>query len=196
MNGAKVVVLLLGSIAVIVGLVLIGFTVFEPEAAPCADGDLARNPLVDGRYQARTEKFATVEEAEAFICHDVPELHAEGRMLERIEAMRTVPIEFLVEGDGIGVVTLEYESEAGGSTLTLDAAPFFGLSYFRSLIAEQHTEEDVQVQGQDATAYRYGINPDQVEVVWVDETLEHRAIAQLDANFTLQDMLELLETLE
>ena len=126
----------------------------------------------------------------------VVELHAEGWALERIEAVRTLPLEFLVEGDGLGLVTLGYLADASGAPLTIDAAPFFGLSYFESLIPEQHTEEAVEVKGKDATVYRYGINPDQVEVLWRDETLEHRATAQLTESFTLEDLLEVLDTLD
>ena len=188
--------MLLGSIAVLAGMVVLAFVVFEPEAAPCASGEMATNPLVDGRYQTRTELFDDVEEAEAFICHSVPEIQAEGWALERIEAMRTVPLEFLVEGDGIGVVTLGYLSDASGQPLTLDAAPFFGRSYFETLVPEQHTTEEVRVKGREATVYRYGVNPDQVEVLWQDETLEHRATIQLHERLDLEDVLQVLETLE
>lgn len=195
-SGARVVIAILGTLAIVAGLVLLAFTAFEPEAAPCASGDAAENAFVNGRFQPRSELFTDVEDAEAFICHDVPELTAEGWALERIAAERTVSLEFLVEGDGIGVVTLGYLEDASGRPLTIDAAPFFGRSYFESLVPAQHTSDGVLVQGRPATVYRYGINPDQVEVIWHDDTLEHRATVMLDDTFTQDDLLEVLQTLE
>ena len=196
-SGARVVIAIIGSLAVLVGVVLIAFTVFEPEGAPCASGELATNfRLVDGRYETRMELFDSVEEAEAFICHGVPELQAEGWSLERISAERTVPIEFLVEGNGLGIVSLGYLEDASGRPLTIDAAPFFSASYFESRIPPQRAEEPVQVQGISGTVYGFGINPDFVTVVWVDDTLEHRASVQLTPDFTLGDLLEVLETLK
>ena len=126
----------------------------------------------------------------------MPELHADGWSLERIAALRSRPIEFLVEGEGLGYVTLGYLEDASGRPLTIEAAPFFGPSYFESLIPAQHTQESVQVLGQPATVYRYGINPNQVEVLWQDKTLEHRATVELDANFTQDDLLKVLDTLK
>jgi hypothetical protein len=195
-DGARLVLAILGSLVVLVAVVLIGFALFEPEGAPCASGELATNPFVNGRYEPRTELFGSVEEAEAFICHDVPEVQAEGWALERISAERTLPLEFLVEGDGLGVVTLGYLEDASGRPLTVDAAPFFGLSYFESQIPPDRTEEPVQVQGLSGTAYGFGINPDFVTVIWLDRTLEHRATVQLTPDFELQDLLEVLDSLK
>jgi len=196
MSGARLVILILGALAALVGVVLLAFVLFEPEAAPCAGGNLATNPFVDGRYEPRNETFETVEEAEAFICHDVPELVAAGWTLERIAAERTVPIEFLVEGQGIGIVTLGYREDATGRFLTLDAAPFSGQSYFESQIPPQHTAAGAQVQGQPATFYGFGINPDFVTLIWFEGTLEHRATAQLDAGLTREGLLGVVNTLE
>jgi hypothetical protein len=196
MSGARLVILILGGLAALVGIVLLAFVLFEPEASACASGDLATNPFVNGRYEPRNETFDSVEEAEAFICHDVPELQADGWTLERIAAERTLPLEFLVEGDGLGIVTLGYREDATGRFLTVDAAPFFGRSYFEAQIPPQHTEEDAQVQGLPATLYGFGINPDFVTLIWLDETLEHRATAQLDAGLTREGLLQLLDTLE
>ena len=190
------VIAILGALAVVVGIVIIGFAAFEPEGAPCASGEAAENPFVNGRYETRTELFSNVRDAEAFICHSVPQVAAEGWALERIQAERTVPLEFLVEGEGLGVVTLGYLEDASGRPLTIDAAPFFGPSYFESLIPPQHTSDGVLVQGRPGTVYRYGINPDQVEVIWWDDTLEHRATVMLDANFTQDDLLQVLQTLD
>jgi hypothetical protein len=195
-SGARLVLAILGALAILVAVVLLAFAIFEPEAAPCATGELATNRLVDGRYEPRNEVFETLDEAEAFICHDVPELRAGGWTLTRIAAERTVPIEFLVEGEGVGAVTLSYEQAGSGRVLTLDAAPNFGRSYFESQVPPQRTEEPVEVSGIAGTAYRFGINPDFVTVIWLDGSLEHRAAAQLTADFTLTDLIEVLETIE
>ena len=73
-SGARVVIAILGALAALVGIVIIGFTVFEPASAPCATGEEAENELVNGQFVPRTELFTSVRDAEAFICHDVPEL--------------------------------------------------------------------------------------------------------------------------
>jgi hypothetical protein len=190
------VIAILGSLAVLVGVVLLGFALFEPEGAPCASGDDADNPFVNGRYEPRNELFTTVQDAEAFICHSVPELGAEGWALERIAAERTVPIEFLVEGEGLGVVTLGYLEDASGRPLTIDATPNFGQSYFASGIPPQRTEAPVTIRDLPGTAYGFGINPDFVTVIWVDDTLEHRATAQLTPDFELAKLVEVLQTLK
>ena len=196
-SGARLVIVILGAVAALVGVVIVAFALFEPEGAPCASGELASNPrLVDGRYEPRTESFETVEEAEAFICHDVPELHAEGWTLDHIAGERTVPIELLVEGRGIGYVSLGYLEDASGRPLTLDAAPLFGVSYFESNIPSDAIREPIAVTGRPGTAYRFGINPFFVTVIWFDSTLEHRASVQLTPDFELEDLLEVLNTLE
>ena len=47
-----------------------------------------------------------------------------------------------------------------------------------------------------ATAYYFGINPNQVVVLWQDKTLEHRATVELDDNLTLDDLIQVLDTLK
>jgi hypothetical protein len=195
-KGGTLVLIFLGALVAVIGFVLIGFAAFDPEAAPCASGDMATNVLAGDEYQTRTEIFNNVTDAEAFICHDVPQLHADGWALERIEALRSRPLEFLVEGDALGVVTLGYLNDASGTPLTLQAAPFFGPSYFESQIPPEHTQESVKVKGIDATIYRYGINPNQVDVLWSDKTLEHRVTVELDDNLTQDDLLKVLDTLK
>jgi hypothetical protein len=196
LSGARLVLILFGSFVAVVGTILIGFAVFDPHSTPCAKGDLAENQVVDGHYVTRTETFGSVSDAEAFICHDVPELHADGWTLQTITAERSVSLDRMVDGVGVGFVTLGYVETATGRTLTIDSAPFLGTSYFASLIPEQHTEEPVEIKGAGATAYRFGINPNQVEVLWHAKTLEHRAVTQLESDFTLTDVLGLLETLK
>ena len=196
MSGARLVTLILGSLAAVIVVVLIGYTVFNPEASPCASGAMATNELANDEYVPRTEIFNNVQDAEAFICHDVPQLHADGWALERIEAYRSRPIEFLVEGEAVGFVTLGYLQDSSGTPLTIQAAPYFGPSYFEAQIPPDHTQEPVKVNGLPATVYRYGINPNQVDVLWQDKTLEHRATVELDANLTLDDLIRLLDTLK
>jgi hypothetical protein len=196
-RGPRIVLAIIGALVIVVAFVLIGFAIFEPEGAPCATGELAANRLVEGRYEPRNETFATVREAEAFICHDVPELQADGWRLDSITAERTLPLEFLVEGEGVGVVTLGYVHDASGRSLTLDAAPFSGgASYFESQVPPQHTKEPAEVDGNAATAYRFGINPDAVTLIWTDDSLEHRAATVLAPDFELEDLMGVLETLD
>jgi hypothetical protein len=91
---------------------------------------------------------------------------------------------------------LGYLEDASGRPLTIDATPNFGQSYFASGIPPQRTEEPVTIRGLSGTAYRFGINPDFVTVIWVDKTLEHRATLQLTPDFMLMELVEVLQTLK
>jgi hypothetical protein len=197
-SGAKLVIALLGSIALVTILVIVGFMLFEPEGQPCATDQLAQNPLDNGVYGKRVETFDDVETAESFICHSVPGLHADDWHLESIRGERTVPTEFLVEGEGIGFVSLTYtQTDSSGRSITLSSAPLFTrIGYFGSLVPPDATSEPVMIKGLAGTAYRFGVNPDAVTVIWQDGTLEHQATSVTGEGFTLQGLVALLETAE
>ena len=138
----------------------------------------------------RQETFDNVEDAEAFICHDVPELHAEGWELETISAERSHELSQTVDGNGYAAITLTYQNNALGRTLVLEGTPFD----FREGIPQPSTQKEVRFGQYQGTLIRGGINPNSALVLWTVGNLQMRATTQTDASFTEQDLLDVLAT--
>ena len=189
-SGRVVVLVILGALASIIAIVLAGFWLFEPGAAPCATGDIAENEFVNGAYVPREETFDNVEDAEAFICHDVPELHADGWDLEIIEAERSHALAETVDGNGTAAVTLEYRNDSLDRRLILDATPFFT----EGGIPQPFTEKPVSFGEHDGKLIRGGINPKMATVIWVVDNLQVRAVVETDDSFTEEQLLAVLAT--
>ena len=189
-SGRTVVLAILAALLAVVGIVVAGFLLFEPEKAPCATGEAAENEFIDGAYVPRQETFESVEDAEAFICHDVPILHTEGWELETISAERSHELSQTVDGNGYAGVTLTYENAALGKTLVLDATPF----QFREDIPQPSTEKEVRFGEYRGRLIRGGINPSSALLFWTVGNLQMRATTQTDTSFTEQELLEVLAT--
>lgn len=187
-SGRTVVILILGALGTIIAVVLAGFLFFEPEKAPCATGEAADNEFVNGAYVPRQETFDNVEDAEAFICHDVPEIHDDEWELETISAERSHALAQTVDGNGTASVTLTYRNEALDRTLTLEASPF----RFEGGIPSPSTQEPVKFGDYTGTLVRGGINPNLATVLWTDKNLNVRATARIDASFTEEALLQVL----
>ncbi len=188
-SGRTVVLVIHGALSVIIAIVLAGFLLFEPEKAPCATGDAADNEFVNGAYVPRQETLDNVQDAEAFICHDVPELHAEDWELETISAERSHALAQTVDGNGTASVILTYRNESLDRTLTLEATPFRfddGPS--------PATEAPVEFGDFTGILVRGGINPNLATVLWRDGNLNLRATTQTDSSFTEDDLLAVLAT--
>jgi hypothetical protein len=189
-SGQRVVLAILAALVAVIGIVLAGYLLFEPESAPCATGEAADNPFVNGAYVPRQENFDNVEDAEAFICHDVPELHAEGWELETISAERSHALAQTVDGNGTAVVHLSYQNDALNRTLQLDSSPF----PFDDARPQPSTEKEVRFGDYEGTLHRGGINPNQATVTWLVDNLYVRAVAQTDASFPEEALLDVLAT--
>jgi hypothetical protein len=189
-SGRGVVLLILAALFVVVAIVIAGFVLFEPASAPCATGEAADNEFVNGAYVPRQETFDNVEDAEAFICHDVPELHADGWELETISAERSHALAQTVDGNGTAIVTLAYRNETLARILVLAASPFITEGSY----PEPHTEEDVAFGDYRGKLIRGGINPNVALVAWTDENLWLVAAVTTDAAFDEDALLEVLST--
>jgi hypothetical protein len=189
-SGRGVVLLILGAVAGITAIVVAGFLLFEPEKSPCATGAMAENELINGAYVPRQETFDDVEDAEAFICHSVPELHAEGWDLEAISAQRSHALAETVDGNGTASVTLQYENDEHDRTLTLDSTPFPS----EGGVPQPFTQKDVTFGDHRGKLVRGGINPNMATVIWTDDGLQVRAVVLTDSSFTEEQLLEVLAT--
>jgi hypothetical protein len=189
-SGRGVVLVILGAVAGIMTIVVAGFIFFEPEKSPCATGEMAENEFINGVYTPRQETFDNVEDAEAFICHSVPELHADGWDLEVIQAERSHALTQTVDGNGTASVTLQYQNNDLDRTLILDSTPFFT----EGGIPQPFTEKDVTFGDHRGKLIRGGTNPNMATVIWTDDGLQVRAIVPTDDRFTEDDLLEVLAT--
>jgi len=189
-SGRGVVLVILGAVAGIMAIVVAGFILFEPERSPCATGEMAENEFINGVYTPRQETFDNVEDAEAFICHSVPELHADGWDLEVIQAERSHALAQTVDGNGTASVTLQYQNNDLDRFLILDSTPFFT----EGGIPQPFTEKDVTFGDHRGKLIRGGINPNMATVIWTDNGLQVRAVVATNDAFTEDDLLQVLAT--
>jgi hypothetical protein len=151
---------------------------------------MAENEFINGVYTPRQETFDNVDDAEAFICHSVPQLHADGWKLETISAERSHALAQTVDGNGTASVTLQYENDDLDRTLILDSTPFFT----EGGIPQAFTEKDVTFGEHRGKLIRGGINPNMATVIWTDDGLQVRAVVPTDDRFTEERLLEVLAT--
>lgn len=189
-SGRTVVLVILAAVAAVTAIVVGGFVFFEPEKQPCATGDMAENEFINGVYTPREETFDNVEDAEAFICHSVPELHAEGWDLELITAERSHALSQTIDGNGTASVTLFYEHDALDRTLILISTPLFT----EGGIPQPFTEREVTFGDHRGKLIRGGINPNIATVIWTKDNLQTFAIVPTDDAFTEEQLLEVLAT--
>ena len=189
-TGRGVVLVILAAAASIMAIIVAGFIFFEPESQPCATGAMAENEFINGVYTPRQETFDNVRDAEAFICHSVPQLHADGWDLELINAERSHALAQTVDGNGTANVTLYYENDDLDRTLILISTPFFT----EGGIPQPFTERDVTFGEYRGKLIRGGINPAVATVIWTDDTLQTFAVVPTDDAFTEDDLLEVLAT--
>jgi hypothetical protein len=188
--GSRIILAIAAGVLTVVALIAAGFLLFEPDAAPCASGELSDNDIVDGAYENRVETFDSVVDAESFICHDVPELHAEGWALDEITAERNLPLDNIVDGDGFAAVHLTYRNQELNRTLQFDATPF----EFTDALPSPSTDEPVKIDGRDGRLVRGGINPNAALVLWTRNKVRLRASTQTDNAFTKDELLQVLGT--
>ncbi len=113
MSGAKVVLAMLGGTLAVALIAVAAFLLTDEPNLRCVESELQDNQVgPDGRFLPRTETFATVEEAEAFVCRRIPHPSNTAELdLSGVEVVRTTNLGQLIEGDGRAVVTLRYSRD-------------------------------------------------------------------------------------
>ena len=192
MSGAKVVLAMLGGTLAIALIAVAAFLLTDETSLRCVEGELQDNEVAaDGRFVPRTETFATVEEAEAFVCKRVPHPRELGVLtLRDVEVVRSTNLGNLIEGEGTAMVAFIYES-TGGPSPAFEVGVFFPPQGIPRI--EGATAQSITVQGRDALLLEDedGIG---TNVYWSTSDYDFAAAGQLDDSFTLQDMLAVLES--
>jgi hypothetical protein len=154
--------------------------------ASCVSGPDARS---SGRPVTLNEAFASVEDAEAFICHRIAyprENH--GWRLENVSATRNAPARVIAAGRGFASVTLDYAPLQSSADLRLEVSPFDIAPVTYGDIQE------VRVMGEPARLIR-GSDPTLVVLQWEAEGYNFHAIARLTDDFPLQDLYAVLNSI-
>jgi hypothetical protein len=116
-SGAKVVLAMLGGTLAIALVAVAAFLLTDEGNLRCVEGELQDNAVrSDGTFEPRRETFATLEEAEAFVCKRVPHPRELGVLtLREVEVVRSTNLGSLIEGEGSATVSFVYESPGGPS---------------------------------------------------------------------------------
>jgi hypothetical protein len=163
-----------------------------PEPTPglaCVDGELAENPVVRGSVQERLEQFATIKEAEAFLCHALAyPRETPGWQLWRIRAERSHPLAQTLQGIGDAYVILDYVGRNSDYYILarIAALPFTDTT-------RGPRDEGLLVQGVEGFL-RHGGREGNVVANWQKDGLYFRLTTQLHDDFTLEDFQAVLES--
>jgi hypothetical protein len=188
-SGAKVVLALLGATVVIALIAVAGFLLTDEESVRCVEGQLQDNEVgPDGQFLPRTESFATIEDAEAFVCRRVPHPRDTGDLtLKDVEVTRTTNLGQLIEGAGRATVTFRYAPSA-------EAEPAFSLEVTfpsRGVPDVQGPVKEITIAGQEAALVR----PERgAFVFWSADGLDYASGSTLEGALTLEEMLAILDS--
>jgi hypothetical protein len=109
-SGARVVIAMFGAVAALTVLVVAAFLLTDEPAVRCVEGELQDNAArPDGTVLPRVETFATLGEAESFICRRIPHPRSTGDLtLTQVRVARERNLGETIEGKGGASMELEY----------------------------------------------------------------------------------------
>ena len=198
MSGAKVVLALFGATLAVAVLAVTAFLLTDEDRLLCVEGELQDNAVdAEGRFIPRKESFATIEEAEAFVCKRVPHPRDTGGLvLQSVEVVRDTNLGTLIEGDGGFSLSLRYLQDAEGTT------PEFGtwdLTFMATLPPASGTSDsivggDAITLGGEPAAILQAPGEDSATVFWDRDSFNFEATANIDDELTLEDLLSILES--
>ena len=188
-SGAKLVLAMLGSTLAVALIAVAAFLLTDEPRLRCVEGELQDNQIgSDGRFVPRTETFATVGEAESFVCRPIPHPRdTAGLALNDVEVVRTTNLGKLIEGTGRAIVTIRY-SQATSTD------PSFSLEVsFPSLDDPElgGSPEPVTVAGQDASLVR---TAGAIFVYWTATQIDFAGSSEMDDAASLDQLLTLLDS--
>jgi hypothetical protein len=185
-SGAKVVIAIFGAVLAIAVLAVAGFLLTEDDKLLCAEGELQDNQVdAAGNFIPRTETFATIEEAEAFVCKHIPRPRETGDLsLNDISVTRTSNLGGLIEGTGGFTLDLTYQDGSGDLLFEAFSPPF---------LAPENEEDFEPIRIGDDAGQLIQAGTD-TTITWERELFAYRATAALTDDFSLDDLIAILES--
>ncbi len=190
-SGAKVVLAMVGGALAVALIAVAAFLLTDEPKLLCVEGELQDNQIdPNGRFLPRTETFATVGEAESFVCRLIPHpRNTAGLTLNKVEVFRTTNLGKLIEGEGRAIVTFRYSRE-------INSDPSFTLEVsFPSLGApelEGSSPEPATVAGQEASLVR---TAGATFVYWTDTEIDFAGSSEQNDAASLDQLLNLLNSI-
>lgn len=189
-SGARVVLAIFGGVAAITLLAVAAFLLTDEESVRCVEGELQDNAVDEqGRFLPRTETFASIDEAEMFVCRRLPHPRDTGDLaLEGVEVTRTTNLGGLIEGDGSATASFLYTAEEGERSLLRVSVSFPAQGVSRA----DERPETVMIADEEA----FLVPADGgAAVYWSTEDFDFEARAAFNDTFTREELLPVLESI-
>jgi hypothetical protein len=176
--------------AVIVALVTVVFTSggnSTPAALACGD-PIA--PAEDAAFVPTSQSFDTVEEAEAFICHQVAYPHSTpGWTYELISASRSGPAAYVGRGIGFASITLDYmQPNNPAADMRVEISPYQIAPVTYGIV------DQVELMGSQANLIQ-GNQPDYYILQWEAKGFSFYVETHLTDDFRLPDLYDVLNSI-
>jgi hypothetical protein len=191
-SGARVVIALLGGALAIAGLVVVVFLLTDKGNLQCDEGEASTNPTApNGAPLPLNRTFDSVSDAESFICHRVAyPRDTRGFDLATIGGVRTRGLADIIDGEGFAEVALAFARPPASQSFELRVTPF---TYEGLNALEASSPEAIRIQREPVELVRDAAN-NRAIVQWQKGGLMFRAEAQLGDGFSLEELLQILET--
>ncbi len=187
-SGARVVIAMFGGVAALTVLIVGAFFLTDTGNLRCVEGELQDNARdASGNFVPRVESFATVAEAEAFICRKLPRpRRTSGLALAGVSTTRSHNLGSVIEGTGGAVTEFSYVGDEPASFLDLTVG-------FPESRPETSGEETLRLLGVEAELTR--AQDGGAILTWDKGGMSFRARAGFGAGFDFEDMLVMLESI-
>jgi hypothetical protein len=191
-SGSRLVIAIFAGVAMIAAVAVGGFLLSggRGDRLECVRGEETVNPKSpEGLTLPLTRGFATIAEAEAFICHRVAyPRDLNGWRLQGVNAMRSHNLGEIIEGKGFASVSIAYTDDRPGTSLRFEVSPF------SLVLPESSQQRQIRVRGQPAVLQRGGPGAEFADVTWHRDGLDILATAILGDGFSERDFLTVLES--
>jgi len=164
----------------------------------CVMGEAAINPRNDaapGLVPPSTAQFSSLEEAERYLCVSIPRPKDETRWRALgFSASRSHDLDTLIEWEGERgnrMVHVSFVDDATGARL--DCSFSFGSAIN---VDGQHEPEKITIQGEAGFLWLDSPDPGVISATWRRNEIGISVISHLEPQFTRDDFLRALETIE
>jgi hypothetical protein len=170
----------------LVTLLLVSGDSAADRLATCAE---AGAPSFSDGFMPNSTGFESIEEAEAFICHEIVYPRATGGwIIEHVSASRSRPAADIVRGIGFASVTLDYGRIQGGADLRIEVSPFRIDPVLYGIV------DRIEIMGAQANVIQ-GKDPSLFIVQWEANGFSFYTEARLAASFGLPDLYTILNSI-